>query len=168
MAPFGSDKFKAIMQCIHGVDNCSNMPETVEKRKQTSLTRRGVECPFQDKIVKDKITSTLQTWYGENVVNPSMIPGNRKKMVENMRAAGKSFGAQNAAYKINFFAKHGVDHYAQTEEAKFKISGRNEYQKNDSFRQTIITKIRDTEIKQKNGWGKKSTTALLQILRELC
>lgn len=102
MAPFGSDKFKAIMQCIHGVDNCSNMPETVEKRKQTSLTRRGVECPFQDKIVKDKITSTLQTRYGENVVNPSMIPGNRKKMVENMRAAGKSFGAQNAAYKINF------------------------------------------------------------------
>lgn len=98
--------------------------DIVDKRKETSLEKYGVESPMQCKEVQDKAKATNLEKYGAENVFASVHGKNRIKETNLERYGAENVFASDhgkAKIKETFQDRYGVDNPFQSEEIKEKI-----------------------------------------------
>ena len=111
---------------LYGVTHNSKLKQTIDKRKENSLSKYGVESPTQTQLVKQKIKDTKKKKYGDN--DPTLI-GSRE-------------------FYERMVKKYGCKSYAQTNEFK-------ELYSNKIYVSNIINKRIET-MRRNNSLGRKS------------
>lgn len=75
--PFGSEKYKKIIEAKYNVSNVSQLESVKLKKEQTSMSNFETKNPFSSKEIKEKIKKTLIEKYG--VEHPLQFPDFFKK-----------------------------------------------------------------------------------------